>query len=121
MPRFRFSSPGLAPTLQVRQRRVPTILHGISAIQLETSLHPTSSEPKSVDLLIDMFYRANIATQYAPRYHQSLEGIFVIFAVYLLLVILQIFNLKRLQRKKERTRVAAGLPEKIEVSSGLSE
>lgn len=42
-----------------------------------------------------------------------MQGILVIFCALSCLIVLQVFNLLRLQRKKENQREAAGLPRKM--------
>jgi len=49
----------------------------------------------------------------APGYKPAMQGILVIFCALSCLIVLQVFNLLRLQRKKENQREAAGLPRKM--------
>jgi len=51
--------------------------------------------------------------QDAPRYHPALNGILIVFAICAVAILAQIANILRLQKSKERARVAAGYPAKL--------
>lgn len=52
-------------------------------------------------------------SKYAPAYKPSMQGVLIIFSIMLAVVVLQMFNLIRLQKKKENQRVALGFAAKL--------
>lgn len=51
--------------------------------------------------------------QDAPNYKPALQGILILFIILAVTTIVQAFNLIYAQKRKEKTRVRLGLPEKI--------